>query len=109
MFVEEREDEIVFADGWKAYISHEMSAGAQEDLEELIANIGQDGATPTRVRRFGEVKLVSLCLRRVVAPDGTESRPAYEQIRRMRRMHFAKLVEEIAARNLPLGAVGAKA
>lgn len=106
MFVDDREDEIVFADGWKAYIKHEMSAGDQEDLEDFMANLQQGGQTDVRVRRFGEVKLVSLNLRRVVSPEGTETRPAYEQVRQMKRIHFARLLEEVAARNLPLGGSG---
>lgn len=103
MFVEDREDEIVFSDGWKAYVKHEMTAGDQEDLEDYMVDQQRTGAGDAQVRRLGGVKLVSLNLRRVVSPEGVETRPGYDQVRKMRRAHFARLLGEIAARNPPLG------
>ena len=98
-FVEQQEDEIVFQDGWKAYIKHEMTAGDQEDLESFIlANQGKP-------LQLGNLKMLELSLLRVVAPDGTETRITPSLVRQMERGRAARLINEVSQRNAPLDEV----
>ncbi len=97
--IEEQGDEIDFGDGHVAVIQHEMTAGAQEDLESYILAQGNKGG----VIQLGQLKLLELSILKLINPDGTAiEKPSMSQVRKLDRHMAARLLREIEARNPPL-------
>lgn len=102
-YVEPAEDCVAFEDGWKVFIKREFTAGDQEDLDEYILGYRQaDGMGVARQMRMGNLKALHLLIIRVVSPIGEETRPTFEQVRRMDRLKAARLIYEVDQRNRPL-------
>jgi len=91
------EDRIDLDNGDQVYILKDLSQGADDDLSYFDLEKGGDGT------RMDSTKLLELAIVRIVRKDGTEEHPTYDDVRRMKGRHSAKLRDEVMNRWFPLG------
>ncbi len=91
------EDRIDLENGDQVYILRDLSQGADDDLGYFDLAKGGDGT------RMDSTKVLELAIVRIVRKDGTEEHPSYEDVRRMKGTHSAKIRDEVMKRWFPLG------
>jgi len=91
--------------GWKVLLKKEMDAGDQEDLENEMLGVdiqGSDGKTDIKpLLRQGGLKLMELCILKIVKPDGSEILPAPQTLRSLNKVVADKIKKRIRELNPP--------
>lgn len=90
------EDCIELDGGTRVYILRELSQGADDDLDSYARSQGGNS------NQIWTTKLLELAITRIVMPDGQETKPTFESIRRLKAPVSARLREEIMTRWFPL-------
>lgn len=92
--------------GWKVLLKREMDAGDQEDLENEMLGIdvqGKNGATDVKpLLRQGGLKLLELCVLKIVKPDGSEIPSTPQTLRLLNKAVADKIKKRIRELNPPL-------
>jgi len=91
------EDRIDLENGDQVYILRDLSQGADDDLGYFDLEKGGDGT------RMDSTKVLELAITRIIRKDGTEEHPTYDDVRRMKGTHSAKIRDEVMNRWFPLG------
>ncbi len=90
-------ERIDLDNGDQVYILKDLSQGADDDLGYFDLQKGGDGT------RMDSTKVLELAIVRIIRKDGTEEHPTYEDVRRMKGTHSAKIRDEVMNRWFPLG------
>lgn len=93
--------------GWRVLLKREMDAGDQEELENAMLGVevrqnghGHDDVKP--LLRQGGLKLMELCVLKIVQPDGKEIAPTPQVLRSLNKAVASLIKARIRELNPPL-------
>jgi hypothetical protein len=101
--VQQQLDIISFANGYKAHIKQEMTAGDEDVLRNYMLRMeSSNGDKPQMVLQMGDMKLVEINLVKLTDPQGAEIPVTPELVRSLDRRTFRQILTAIQERNPPL-------